>query len=333
MNQKIQNTRPFAPDGRANRGLVWTNEDIASRFERIAELLEAQRANPYRVNAYRSAAKTLRDLHVPAVRILKQEGLAGLRKLPGIGESLARSITQLVGSGTLGLLDQLQGEVEAEQVLSTVPGIGPKLAERIHDQLGIATLRDLYAAAVDGRLNRVEGFGTTRLRAVRETLLGRLPMMQQARYIAPDKRMPNEPTVEQLLSVDAEYRDKVDRDELPKIAPRRFNPSNTAWLPILHTARGDNHYTSLFSNTKRAHDMNRQHDWVVIYRDEVSGGGQWTVVTQPTGKLTDKRLVRGRERECELMYAAQGIIEDEEENNADATDAMKPIEQNVLCLP
>jgi|GEM_PF-74173 len=316
MNQEIQAVQPdttplntVQTNAKVPDQSSLTNEAIAARFERIAELLEAQNANPYRVGAYRGAAKTLRELHVPAVRILQQEGVAGLRKLPGIGESLARSILQLAGNGTLGLLEQLQGEVEAEQILSTVAGIGPKLAERIHEQLGIETLRDLYAAAVDGRLGQVPGFGAVRQRAVRETLQGRLPMLQQARYIASDKTMPAEPSVEELLDVDAEYRSKVERNLLPRIAPRRFNPSNTAWLPILHTQRASNEYTALFSNTKRAHDLNQQRNWVVIYRDEVSGGGQWTVVTQPTGRLATQRVVRGRERECELLYATRGVIE------------------------
>lgn len=298
-----------------------TNDAIAARFERIAELLDAQQANSYRVNAYRSAAATLHELHVPVARIFQLEGLSGLRKLPGIGDSLSRSIAQLIGTGSLGLLDQLQGEVAAEQVLGTVAGIGPRLASRIHEQLGIENLRDLYAASVDGRLSSVAGFGQTRVRAVRETLQSRLPRMPQTRYMGADKSMPNMPKADELLDVDAEYRNKAEHGDLLKIAPRRFNPSNTAWLPILHTERHGNHYTVVFSNTSRAHELNMTRDWVVIYRDEVSGGGQWTVVTQPQGKLAGKRVVRGRERECELMYARELAGDFHEETEPPATDA------------
>ena len=66
---------------------------------------------------------------------------------------------------------------------------------------------------------------------------------------------------------------KAATRELPLIAPRRFNPSGEAWLPILHTTRGARHYTALFSNTARAHRAGRTHDWVVIYGDD--GTGEW----------------------------------------------------------
>jgi putative hydrolase len=86
---------------------------------------------------------------------------------------------------------------------------------------------------------------------------------------------------------------------LPKIAPRRFNPSGEAWLPILHTERGEWHFTALFSNTARAHELGRNRDWVVIYFHEDSGPeGQRTVVTETRGPAAGQRVVRGREAEC-----------------------------------
>jgi putative hydrolase len=82
-----------------------------------------------------------------------------------------------------------------------------------------------------------------------------------------------------------------------KIAPRRFNPSHIAWLPVLHTTRGRRHYTALFSNTALAHRLNRTHDWVVIYWDDGRGERQYTVVTAKGGSLEGRRVVRGREAE------------------------------------
>ena len=70
-------------------------------------------------------------------------------------------------------------------------------------------------------------------------------------------------------------------------------------MPILHTHRGKRHYTVLFSNTARAHELGTTHDWVVIYRD---GDGQWTVVTALFGDLKGRRIVRGREAECAEFY-------------------------------
>ncbi len=282
------------------------NKAAASRLERIAELLEAQNANPFRVRAYRQAADTLRSLHLPLTDILQDQGVAGLTKLPNIGDSLARALEQLVTTGKTSLLTQLEDSTEPARVLETVPGIGPKLATRIHEQLGIETLFDLEQAAYDGRLADVPGFGMDRLRAVRESLAGRLhrrtPVVVNARQ--PKAGEDNAPIAD-LLDIDSEYRRKAEQDRLPRIAPKRFNPENKAWLPVLNTTRNGVSYTALFSNTQRAHEMNATNDWVVIYRDDSAGAGQWTVVTMRTGPLAGRRAVRGREAECLMHYQAQ----------------------------
>jgi len=283
----------------------WSNEEIAARLDRMAELLEAQDANPYRVRAYRMSAETVRGLKQPVREILAQAGVEGLRQLPTIGESLARSIEQLVDTGKINLLDQLRGETSPARVFATVPGIGPKLAERIHEQLRIETLADLENAAYDGRLDHVPGFGRNRLRGVRESLAGRF----RRRVREPERVRPqplaNQPAVGELLDVDREYRQQVKAKQLPRIAPRRFNPTGEAWLPVLHTERGKVHYTALFSNTARAHELGTVHDWVVIYRDDEDGAGQWTIVTSHYGALRGQRIVRGREAECKTFYEQQ----------------------------
>lgn len=278
-----------------------TNAEIASCLDRIAELLQMQGANPFRIQAYRAAAQTLRDLQIPASSILEAKGVEGLRLLPHIGESLARTIEQLVDSGKVNLLEQLQGESGPEQILATVPGLGPVLANRIHEQLGIETLAELEAAAYDGRLAHVPGFGLNRVRGVRESLAGRF--RRGAQLARPQPKV-NQPPVSELLDVDREYRQKAQAGRLPRIAPRRFNPTGEAWLPVLHTQRGHNHYTALFSNTAHAHELGTTKDWVVIYRDDEDGAGQWTVVTARLGRLKGKRLVRGREAECQAYYNA-----------------------------
>lgn len=283
-----------------------SNPEIAERFEKIAELLEAQEANPFRVRAYRMAAATLRELQRPVSAILAEEGIEGLRKLPTIGVSLARSIEQLVDTGKLNLLEQLRGSTTPEQVLATVPGIGPILAGRIHEQLAIEALAELEAAAYDGRLASVPGFGAGRLRSVRESLAGRFHRRPPAPARSATPPQADQPPVSELLDVDQEYRKKAKSHQLPQITPRRFNPTAAAWLPVLHTVRGENHYSALFSNTARAHELGMTKDWVVIYRDDHSGTGQWTVVTARYGDLQGKRIVRGREVECATYYESQG---------------------------
>lgn len=284
------------------------NSEIAARLEETAELLEAQHANPHRVRAYRLAAGTLRSLSEEVDALITARGLAGLRALPGIGDSLSRSIEELDHTGHLHLLDRLRGSVKTEDVLTTVPTIGPELAQRIHDLLGIESLSELEAAAYDGRLDRVPGFGERRLLAVRESLAGRLrrrtpPNRMRARHREPA----DEPDVAELLDVDREYHEKVRANQLPRIAPHRFNPTRDAWLPILHTHREQRHYTVLFSNTARAHELGTTRDWVVIYRDDHGGEGQWTVVTSRFGPLTGLRIVRGREPACKRHYGLGGL--------------------------
>ena len=280
------------------------NVEIARRLEEVAWLLNEQGANPYRVQAYRHAAETLHHLPQPVTEILEREGSEGLRRLPGIGESLARSIHELVLTGRLPILDRLRGETDPIALLTSVPGIGSVLAERLHHELGIETLAELEAAAHDGRLRNIAGMGEKRLAGIIDSLATRL-----GRVRAPVQHVGvDEPSVEELLEVDREYREKVTAGALRKIAPRRFNPDRETWLPILHTQRGNRHYTALFSNTARAHQFGKTHDWVVLYYDGGRGEGQCTIITSQRGPLTGKRIVRGREQECSQYYQQQPSV-------------------------
>jgi len=280
------------------------NRDIARHLDEVAELLALQVENPFRVAAYRRAAATLRGLGRRAEEVVRAEGRTGLTRLVGIGDSLAASIEELVLTGRLALLDRLRGRTDPEALLAGVPGIGPKTAHRIHQHLGIATLEDLELAAHDGRLRALGGFGPKRTQGLRDALSGRLRRRPQPTPPAPPP--PEEPSVAELLDVDAEYRHKAGRGALPTIAPRRFNPAGEAWLPILHTERERARYTALFSNTARAHELGATRDWVVIYFDDGVAERQCTVVTERRGPLAGRRVVRGREPECRDHYAAEG---------------------------
>jgi predicted flap endonuclease-1-like 5' DNA nuclease len=279
------------------------NREIARNLDDVAGLLAAQGENPFRVAAYRRAAATLRGLDRRAEEVLRAEGRAGLTRMVGIGDSLAASIEELVGTGRLAFLDRLRGRTDPEALLAGVPGIGPKTARRIHQDLGIATLEDLELAAHDGRLRGLGGFGPKRLQGLRDALAGRLRRRPQPPPPAPPP--PDEPSVAELLDVDAEYRHKAGHGALPTIAPRRFNPSGEAWLPIIHVERRSTRYTALFSNTARAHELGATRDWVVIYFHDGVTERQCTVVTERRGPLAGRRVVRGREPECRAYYAAQ----------------------------
>lgn len=273
------------------------NIAVAGKLDDAAALLSQQGANPFRVRAYRRGASTLRRLREPVSSILAAEGIEGLEKLPGIGTSLARAIRDIVRLGYFPMLERLRGDADPVRLLASVPGIGPRLAARLHEELGLETLENLEAAAHDGRLEDIAGFGEKRLAGVRDVLAHRL-----ARVRRPSERAREQPSVAELLDLDREYREAVAAGRLPRITPRRLNPERRQWLPILHTSRGNRHYTALFSNTARAHRLGRTSDWVVIYCDHESLDGQWTVVTAGDGPMQGRRIVRGREDECARHY-------------------------------
>jgi putative hydrolase len=259
-----------------------------------AELLEQQQANPFRVNAYRRAGETVAGLGEEVAALLEREGIQGLDALPGIGSVLAQAIAQMVRTGRWAQLERLRGAVAPEQLFQSIPGLGPELARRIHEHLDVDTLEALELAAHDGRLEQVPGIGPRRAAMLLAALAGMLARTRPAR-----RQCALEPAVDLLLDVDREYREKTERGALPKIAPRRFNPSGESWLPILHTERADWRFTALFSNTALAHELGRVRDWVVIYFHQDSGPeGQRTVVTESRGLLAGRRVVRGREAEC-----------------------------------
>lgn len=281
------------------------NEDIAGRLEEVARILAEQGANHFRVQAYQRAATGLRELARPVSEIFADEGLAGLEKLPGVGESIAHAIRDILLHGKLAMLDRLRGEHDPITLLTSVPGIGKALAWKLHDDLDIETLEELEAAAHDGRLENLAGLGAKRLAGIRDSLAHRLGRVRQPPTPPTET---DEPSVAELLDVDGEYRREAAADTLKKIAPRRFNPTGEAWLPVLHTTRAKRHYTALFSNTARAHESHKTRDWVVIYYDGDQGERQCTVITSEFGRLKGLRIVRGREDECEEHYRKLGQL-------------------------
>jgi hypothetical protein len=110
------------------------------------------------------------------------------------------------------------------------------------------------------------------------------------------------PPVTLLLAIDREYREKAEAGELRRIAPRKLNPEGKAWLPVLNTVKDGWKITALFSNTERAHELNKTHEWVVIYAEAGAGRQTCTVVTESHGLLKGLRVVRGREEECAALY-------------------------------
>ncbi len=278
---------------------------IASKLREIANLLDEQKANPFRVNAYLNAAKTIEKMPEPVEDLLKREGFPALLDIPGIGEGIARSVNEFVVTGRMSRLESLQTGHDPVALFEQIPGIGPRSAHRIIETLHIDSLEALELAAHNGRLKQVPGFSTKKIDLVQTWLahvLGyRRPRPEPQQAIA-------EPPVGLLLKIDEQYRKKAGAGELPTIAPKRFNPGGEAWLPIMHTTRQGWHFSALYSNTARAHQLDRVQDWVVIFfYDDRHREGQHTVVTETRGPGTGQRVVRGREKECSDYYSAHAV--------------------------
>lgn len=136
-----------------------TNAEIAAAFEQIADLLEFQGANPFRVRAYRTAARTIGELTEPIAELVKS-GSETLVELPGIGVDLAEKIITLVNTGTLPLLEELKAQVpESVLTLMRVPGLGPKRVSTLYKKLNVKTLEELREACLQHRVRELEGFG------------------------------------------------------------------------------------------------------------------------------------------------------------------------------
>lgn len=246
-----------------NEAISSINEAVAKCFDEIADVLESRCSTDFRIATYRRGSVVIRTLLSSVDAIFDDSGREGLEDIPGLSQSLALSIEKFLQTGLMPTLELLRGN-----------GLSPRFMR----------------SAENPRPRRV--------------IHSRHPVTLQRAATAPPQTARNhdEPSIEQLLSIDAEYRKKAANNELAQIAPRQFNPTGEEWLPILHARRNKWHYTAAFSNTAHAHQEGMTHDWVIIHRDAGEHSGHWTVITSQFGKLKSRRIVRGREPECLAFY-------------------------------
>lgn len=153
-----------------------TNQEIAAVFEQIADLLEYQSANPFRVRAYRNGGKKIGELAEPLATIAIDPARS-LTDLDGIGKDLAEKIETLLATGSLPLLEELQQQIPAGVLtLARVPGVGPKKAAALHKELGISSLPELRLACEQQRIRGLKGFGAK----TEETILKGLSIAEEA---------------------------------------------------------------------------------------------------------------------------------------------------------
>lgn len=146
------------------------NAEIARLFEELADLLEVEGANAFRVRAYRNAARTIED-YSGSIANLAAEGAAKLTELPGIGADLAKKIITIVETQRLPQLDEIKDRVPAVVLdMLRIPNLGPKKAAVLVDALDISSLEDLRAAADAGRIAKIKGFGAKSQQAVLDGL-------------------------------------------------------------------------------------------------------------------------------------------------------------------
>ncbi len=154
------------------------NAEIAAAFDEIADILEIQVANPFRIRAYRNAARVVNGLPAEAAAMVARGD--DLTELPGIGEDLAQKIADIAQTGTTALLDKLRAETPPALVeLLRLPGLGPKRVKALHEELDVETLPQLHRALKDGRVGRLPGFG--------EKTASRLLQALEAKSAAPER--------------------------------------------------------------------------------------------------------------------------------------------------
>ena len=147
-----------------------TNAEIAARLEQVADLLEFQGANPFRIRAYRNGARAIHDLAEPVESILGHAG-RNLTDIQGIGKDLAQKVADLVKTGSLAILDELLEEIpESVLAMLRVPGLGPKKAAALYQELGIHTLDQLRAACEAGEVRTLKGFAAKTEQAILENI-------------------------------------------------------------------------------------------------------------------------------------------------------------------
>jgi hypothetical protein len=290
--------RPMPPIQRTSGDApTCCNGWIADSLRLAASVLAVQGAHAARGTAYCHAADAIMALGSELRDTVDAEGHAALVAMPGIGHSLAGPVAELLATGRWGFLERLRGASDPEALFCAVPGIGPSLAHKLQETLRLESLEALEAAARDGGLQRMAGFGPRRAAMVL-TALAAMP----ARVRPPMPDPANEPEIALLLDVDAEYREQSADGELFTIPPRHFDRDVGTWLPVLHTTRGTWHLTALWSYTPGANRYGRCDDPVAVY---------FHCEGRPEGRRTiagvAHRIVRGREAECASLDASKPV--------------------------
>lgn len=148
-----------------------TNEEIARRFERLAQIMEIRDDDRYRIRSYRNAAEIISGWPTPLTDIAREEGLKGLQTVPGVGKAISEKIVELIETGTFAAWERITAETPASVLdLLAVSGIGIKTATLLHQRFKISSLADLRSFVAGGGLDLVDGVGEKAAARIRESL-------------------------------------------------------------------------------------------------------------------------------------------------------------------
>ncbi len=167
------------------------NSDIADIFNKVADLLEIQGANPFRVRAYRDAARTIGGLSKSVADMISQE--KDLSGLPGIGQDLAGKIKTIIKEGSLPLLEDLKKKIPAElSDLMSIESLGPKRIHALYTNLNITSFKELQKAAEEGKVRSLSGFGEKTEQKILEEIkrlkgeaMGRALLVEAEQIVSP----------------------------------------------------------------------------------------------------------------------------------------------------
>jgi DNA polymerase (family 10) len=147
------------------------NEAIARRFYRLAALMEIRGDDPFRLRSYRNAAEALETWPTPLKQVAKDEGIAGLQSIPGVGKAIAGKIIELLERGTFDAWERITAETpETVLDLLELPGVGPKTAAMLHQKFKVSSLKELKKFVAGGGLDIVDGIGPKTAERIKASL-------------------------------------------------------------------------------------------------------------------------------------------------------------------
>ncbi len=147
------------------------NQKIARRFYQLAALMEIRGDDPFRLRSYRNAAEAIETWPTPVKTIARNEGIAGLQTIPGVGKAIGGKILELLERGTFDAWERITADTpETLLELLEIPGIGPKTAAALHQRFKVSSLTDLKTFVDSGGLEMVNGIGPKTAESIRTSL-------------------------------------------------------------------------------------------------------------------------------------------------------------------